>query len=127
MSDYSPEEVRDDYVPKADFLDRAFHELEKEHLWPRVWQIACREEEVAEVGAWVEYALGDDSILVVRSAPETVSAFHNACLHRGTRLATGAGTFHGGAFACPFHGWCYGLDGSLRGVPDREDFGHLAG
>ena len=46
MTSYSPGDIRDDYVPKADFLDRAFHELEKEHLWPKVWQIACREEEM---------------------------------------------------------------------------------
>ena len=118
--------LRDDgLVPKERYTERSFLDAELERLWPRLWQIACREEEIAEVGAYVEYTIGDDSILLVRSAPDAVSAFHNVCLHRGTRLATGAGTFRGGSFACPFHGWCYGLDGSLRAVPDRHEFGRL--
>jgi len=49
MTSFSAEDVRDDFVPKADILDRRFHELEKEHLWPKVWQIACRLEEIPEV------------------------------------------------------------------------------
>ena len=114
----------DGFVPKERYTDPAFLDAELERLWPRVWQIACREEELVELGAYVEYAIGDDSILVVRSAPDTVSAFHNACLHRGTRLAEGAGTL-GAAITCPFHGWCYGLDGTLRHVPDRHEFGRL--
>ena len=48
MASFPPEEVRDDFVPKGDFLDRSFHELEKEHLWPKVWQIACREAEIPD-------------------------------------------------------------------------------
>ena len=54
-----------------------------------------------------------------------MSAFHNACLHRGTRLAEGAGTLGAAAITCPFRGWCYGLDGTLRHVPDRHEFGRL--
>ncbi len=111
----------DGFVPKERYTDPAFLDAELERLWPRVWQIACREEELAEVGAYVEYTIGDDSILIVRSTPDTVSAFHNACLHRGTRLAEGAGTL-GTAITCPFHGWCYRLDGTLRDVPDRHEF-----
>ena len=89
MSDYSPDEVRDDYVPKADFLDRRFHELEKEHLWPRVWQIACREDEVPNAGDYIVYDIADDSIIVARGGDGALRAFHNVCPHRGTQLAEG--------------------------------------
>ena len=115
----------DGFVPKERYTEPAFLDAELERLWPRVWQIACREEELVEVGAYVEYTIGDDSILIVRSTPDTVSAFHNACLHRGTRLAEGAGTLGAAAITCPFHGWCYGLDGTLRHVPDRHEFVRL--
>jgi phenylpropionate dioxygenase-like ring-hydroxylating dioxygenase large terminal subunit len=115
----------DGFVPKERYTDPAFLDAELDRLWPRVWQIACREEELAEVGAYVEYTIGDDSILIVRSTPDTVAAFHNACLHRGTRLAAGAGTLGAGTITCPFHGWCYGLDGTLRHVPDRHEFNGL--
>jgi len=115
----------DGIVPKQRYITRAFLDAELDRLWSHVWQIACREEELAEVGSFVEYVIGDDSILVVRSAPTEVCAFHNACLHRGTRLATGTGRFPARGIHCPFHGWCYALEGSLADVPDRHEFGPL--
>ena len=118
--------IRDDgWVPKERYTGRAFFDAEMERLWPRVWQIACREEEVPEVGDYFVYAIGDQSIVVVRAAPDELAAFHNACLHRGTRLAEGQGRFGGGGIRCPYHGWCYALDGRLRDVPDRDEFGEL--
>jgi phenylpropionate dioxygenase-like ring-hydroxylating dioxygenase large terminal subunit len=118
--------VRDDgWVPKERYTGRAFFEGEMERLWPRVWQIACREEELPDVGDYVVYDIGVQSIVVVRTASGTVAAFHNACLHRGTRLADGHGRFAAGAIRCPYHGWCYALDGTLRDIPDRHEFEHL--
>ena len=92
------------WVPKERYTGRAFFEAEMEGLWPRVWQIACREEELPEVGDYVVYAIGDQSIVVVRAAPNELAAFHNACLHRGTRLAEGQGRFSGGEILYPYHG-----------------------
>jgi phenylpropionate dioxygenase-like ring-hydroxylating dioxygenase large terminal subunit len=115
--------VNDDgVVPTARYTSRAFLDAEMDRLWPRVWQVACRDEEIPEVGDFVEYAIGDQSILVVRSAPGEVAAFHNACLHRGTRLASGTGRFAAGCIQCPYHGWRYALDGRLERIVDRDDF-----
>jgi phenylpropionate dioxygenase-like ring-hydroxylating dioxygenase large terminal subunit len=115
----------DGIVPKERYTTRAFLDAELDRLWPRVWQIACRQEELPDVGSFVEYTIGEESILIVRNAPDEVSAFHNACLHRGTRLASGTGRFFPGRIQCPFHGWCYALDGSLTHVPDRHEFASL--
>ncbi len=112
----------DGFVPKERYTSRAFLDAEMERLWPRVWQIACREEELPDVGDRTTYEIGDQSVVIVRSAPGRLAAFHNACLHRGTRLADGAGRFDDGRIRCPFHGWCYDLDGRLCDVPDRADF-----
>ena len=72
---------------------REFAELEHERMWSRVWQIACREEELAGPGDFVEYEIGDETIAIVRDERGDLGAFHNACLHRGTRLAEGCGSF----------------------------------
>jgi len=112
----------DGLVPKERYTSRAFADLEMERLWSRVWQVACREEELPNPGDFVEYAIGDQSILVVRTAAGEVRAFHNVCLHRGTRLAAGCGHLAGGELRCPYHGWRYALDGRLIHVVDREDF-----
>lgn len=122
----APFAVRDDgVVPKERYLSPAFAALELERLWLRVWQVACREEELAAPGDFVEYEIGDQSILVVRTAAGAVAAYHNACLHRGTRLATGSGRFAAGHIRCPYHAWRYDLDGRLREVVDRHDFPSL--
>jgi phenylpropionate dioxygenase-like ring-hydroxylating dioxygenase large terminal subunit len=78
-------QVRRDYVPAADYSPE-FHRKEIELLWPRVWQPASRLEEIPEVGDYVNYEIGEESILVLRSAPGTVKAFYNVCPHRGRRL-----------------------------------------
>jgi phenylpropionate dioxygenase-like ring-hydroxylating dioxygenase large terminal subunit len=119
----TPMLVRDDgFVPKERYLSRAFLDLEMDRLWPRVWQIACREEEIRQPGDYLEYTVGDQSILVVRSEPDVITAHCNACLHRGTRLAAGRGHFDDGRIQCRFHGWRYALDGELTRVVDREEF-----
>ncbi len=112
----------DDAVPRARYTDTEFAALEFDRLWSRVWQVACREEEIAEVGAFCEYLIGDQSVLVVRSEPETIRAFHNSCLHRGTRLGEGTGAFEDGCIRCRYHAWQYDLDGRLLVVVDRDEF-----
>src|SRR5690349_15905474 len=115
----------DGFVPKERYVSREFLELEMERLWPRVWQIACREEEVAAPGDFVEYTIGDQSVLVVRTDDGRISAHHNACLHRGTRLAQGCGTFPDGEIRCRYHAWRYGFDGNLLHVVDEHEFDSL--
>ena len=112
----------DGTVPRARYTSAEFAELEFERLWSRVWQVACREEEIAEVGAFIEYLIGDQSILVVRSDPDTIQAFHNTCLHRGTRLADGTGCFPDACIRCRYHAWRYDLDGRLVEVVDEDEF-----
>ena len=112
----------DGTVPKERYVSRAFLDLEMERLWPRVWQVACREEELADVGDYVDYVIGDQSILVVRAAPDIIKAYFNTCLHRGTRLGEGCGSFAGGTIRCRYHGWCYDLEGRVTTIPDVHEF-----
>lgn len=115
--------VRDDYVPVDDYISPDFAAREKERLWPRAWQMACREEELAEVGAFVTYDIADDSVTIVRSTADTISAFFNVCPHRGRRLTGGCGRM--GRFHCKYHGWKWNLAGEAVDVVDRHDWGDL--
>jgi nitrite reductase/ring-hydroxylating ferredoxin subunit len=109
-------------IPKERYVSQEFFDLEMEKLWPRVWQMACREEEVPNVGDYLEYIIGDQSILVTRSDPDTIRAFYNTCPHRGTRLAAGVGNFATGEIRCRYHAWRFELDGTNKEVVDRFDF-----
>ena len=110
-----------DRARKERYYDEAFFRLEAEQLWPRVWQMACRLEEIPEPGDFVEYEILDQSVIVVRGDDLGVRAFQNACRHRGVRVAGGRGNASSG-FTCPFHGWCYGLDGANTHIPQRRTF-----
>jgi len=107
-------------VPKEAFISPEFAALETERLWARVWQVACREEEVANVGDFVEYKIADQSIVVVRADETTIRAYFNACLHRGTPLKYGCGNAK--EFRCRYHAWRWNLDGSIKEVLDGFDF-----
>jgi phenylpropionate dioxygenase-like ring-hydroxylating dioxygenase large terminal subunit len=110
-------------APISRYTSMEFHELEVEKVWKKCWQMACREEELVEVGDHVVYDIADLSILVVRSAPGEIRAFHNVCLHRGRQLRECNGRAN--QFKCPFHGWAWNLDGSLKEIPARWDFPHV--
>ena len=110
-----------DQIPKERYYDPAFYASEAEQLWPRVWQMACRLEEIPGVRDFVEYAILDQSVIVVRTSETEVAAFQNACRHRGVKVIEGRGTLKSG-FTCPFHGWCYGLDGKNTFISKKKSF-----
>ena len=75
-----------DRIPKERYYDPAFYALEAEQLWPRVWQMACRLEEIPGVGDFAEYEVLDQSVIVVRTSATEVAAYQNSCRHRGVRV-----------------------------------------
>jgi phenylpropionate dioxygenase-like ring-hydroxylating dioxygenase large terminal subunit len=103
------------------YLSEAYARAENEKLWGKVWQIACRAEEVPKVGDYVTYDIMDESIIVVRTSPERIEAFYNVCQHRGRRLTEGCG--HTAQFYCRFHGWRWDINGENAFVLDPEDWG----
>ena len=114
------ERVRPDFVPASDYISPEFAQLEYQRMWPRVWQLACREQEIAKVGDYITYDIGDQSIIVVRQAQDRIRAYYNVCLHRGRRLTTAGGNLI--RFHCTYHGWQWGLDGKVVTVLDRSDW-----
>jgi carnitine monooxygenase subunit len=100
-------------------------EVEKTDLFATHWQVACHVSDLAAPGAWVALDIGDERVLVIRGADGTVRAMHNLCRHRGARVAIGASGQCRNALVCPFHGWVYNLDGSLRGPARPRSFGDL--
>jgi phenylpropionate dioxygenase-like ring-hydroxylating dioxygenase large terminal subunit len=110
-----------DRVRKERYYDPDFYAMEAELLWPRVWQMACRLEEIPRPGDFAEYEILDQSVVVLRTEDLGVRAFQNACRHRGVKVVQGRGSRRGG-FVCPFHGWCYGTDGHNTRVTQAGAF-----
>jgi phenylpropionate dioxygenase-like ring-hydroxylating dioxygenase large terminal subunit len=110
-----------DRARKERYFDADFFRLEADRLWSRTWQMACRLEEIPRPHDYVEYTILDQSVVVVRTEDLGVTAFQNACRHRGVKVADARGTCESG-FTCPFHGWCYGPDGTNTFVSKRSSF-----
>jgi phenylpropionate dioxygenase-like ring-hydroxylating dioxygenase large terminal subunit len=107
-------------IVKESYFAPEYLQLEKERLWPRVWQMACRVEEIPRVGDYLTYDIADESVIVVRTSASEIRAHYNVCQHRGRQLVEGCGSTRG--FRCRFHGWQYNLDGSNTRVADESDW-----
>jgi choline monooxygenase len=111
-------------VPAERYYSPAFAQLEAERMWPKVWQVACTVDHVAEPGDYFEYRCGPYSVLIVRGDDGTLRAFQNVCRHRGNSLCAGSGAGLG-ELRCGYHGWTWDLCGVLKRVPNRKGFGTL--
>lgn len=121
--EYSETDIPVDTVSRDEYRSPAFADQEREHMWPRVWQMACREEQIPEAGDVVVYESPGASLLVVRTDADEIRAYYNSCLHRGMKLC--AHDTSVSKLACPFHGFTWNLDGSLAYVPARWDFPNM--
>jgi len=107
-------------IPVQRYFSEEFYQAELDHLWPHAWQMACRLEQIPEVGDWIEYTNVGRSVLIVNTR-DGIKAFHNACRHRGVPIAGGTtvnsshaiahGNCSKAGFICPFHGWRWNMDG----------------
>lgn len=113
-------EIGTEPVLASRYTDRAFFQKEMECVWPKVWQMACREEEIAKVGDYHIFDLVGKSFIVTRTAPNQIRAFYNTCLHRGRKLVTLNGCKQ--EFRCPYHGIAWNIDGSFKDNPIAWDF-----
>jgi phenylpropionate dioxygenase-like ring-hydroxylating dioxygenase large terminal subunit len=109
------------------YLSEEYARAERDKLWAKVWQQAGRVEELAKVGDFLTYDILDDSLIVVRTAPDTIRAYYNVCSHRGRPLVDtppGARDARGRrrGFVCGFHGWRYNLEGQCTRVALGEDW-----
>jgi nitrite reductase/ring-hydroxylating ferredoxin subunit len=112
-------------IPIEAYVSQSYARAENEKLWPKIWQVACREEEIPRIGDYVTYDILDESIIIVRTAPDKIAAYYNVCQHRGRRLTEGNGRTK--QFRCRFHGWCWDIEGENTFMLDPEDWeGRLA-
>jgi choline monooxygenase len=111
-------------VPAERYHSAAFAQLETQRMWPKVWQLACTVDHVAEPGDYFEYRCGPYSVIIVRGDDGALRAFQNVCRHRGNSLCAGAGCDLR-ELRCGYHGWTWDLNGALKRVPNRKGFGTL--
>jgi len=85
--------------------------------------VFCPSAAIPDAGSFISRTAAGTPLLVVRDNDLKVRAFINACRHRGMKVASGQGCTR--TFSCPYHGWTYNLDGSVRGIPGEAAFPDL--
>jgi phenylpropionate dioxygenase-like ring-hydroxylating dioxygenase large terminal subunit len=120
-----PEVVEPDTYPRGlppwTYDNAALTRLEHQRILLPSWQIVCHINDIPDPGSFMTFDLGPESIVALRDRDGDIHAYHNVCRHRAARLLEGDGSC-GNSITCPYHGWTYNLDGSLRGTPVRESF-----
>lgn len=107
-------------LPARYYTDPEHFERELAAIHYDMWLAAGRTEQIPTAGSYFLRQVGRASVIVVRDADGTVSAFHNVCRHRGTLLCTQAEGRFAGRIQCPYHAWTYGLDGALLAAPHMD-------
>src|ERR1700736_676194 len=106
-------------IPAPWYVDPRIAELERLNVFSKTWQLVARTDQLQKPGEFVTARLAGEPIVVVRGSDGTLRAFYNVCRHHAAAVVTqpcGQATM----LQCPYHGWRYGLDGSLKGMPEFE-------
>ena len=99
-------------LSKDRYISEDFMRSEWNGIWTKAWLFAGLESDLSETGDFFVYDIGRESIVITRNDENEISAFYNVCQHRGNKIVTlESGSFN--KVSCPYHGWTYGLDGTL--------------
>ena len=110
-------------IPIEPYISEEYFKLEQERVFRKVWLNVGRIEQIPNPGDYFvkDLPMCRTSLIVTRDKKGQVRAFHNMCAHRGNKVVWNSGGSCQN-FTCKFHGWSYGLDGTLKFVPDEESF-----
>ena len=104
-------------IPAPWYVDARIAELERQAVFSKTWQLIGRTDQVAKPGQFVTDVVAGEPVVAVCGQDGVLRAFFNVCRHHAAAVVTEpcgeASILH-----CPYHGWNYGLDGALKGVPE---------
>lgn len=98
------------------YTDPAIYQQELKKIWFRTWVYVGHESEIPAANDYVMKSIGPEPVIMTRDKAGGINVLHNRCPHRGNRVCM---TERGSArsFTCPYHGWTFANDGSLKGYP----------
>ena len=106
-------------IPAPWYVDARIAELERQTVFSKTWQVIGRIDQVEKPGQFVTGNVAGEPLVAVRGSDGVLRAFYNVCRHHAAAVVTEpCGT--ASILHCPYHGWNYGLDGSLKGMPEFE-------
>ncbi len=115
--------VRPDSVHRDLYVDPELFDLEMAQLWRNTWIYVGHDSQVPSAGDFYTTQIAREPVIMLRGTDGTVRVLPNRCAHKGTKLVSAVqGKCAGGMLRCPYHGWTYRLDGTLRTVPLKSGY-----
>ena len=112
-------------LPPAAYTSEALLDLELEEIFAKEWICLGRVEEIPQAGDYFATRIGNDPLIVVRTAKDEIRVLSNVCRHKSSQLLSGAGNVK--RIVCPYHAWTYDLEGRLvhtRFMENTKGFEH---
>jgi choline monooxygenase len=106
-------------IPAPWYVDPRIADVERLAVFSKTWQLVARTDQVQRPGEFVSTAIAGEPIVVVRGGDGLLRAFYNVCRHHAAAVVTQP-CGQASMLQCPYHGWKYGLDGSLKGMPEFD-------
>ena len=106
-------------ISREIFVSEEIYREEQKKIFARAWLYVGHVSQVPKVGDFVLSKMGEESVILTRDRDKKVRVFLNSCRHRGMRVCR-YDEGHTSVFYCPYHGWSYGLDGSLKTVNEHK-------
>lgn len=110
--------VRGDPIGGERYYSAEFAQHEWDHMWTKIWHVAGRLKDLEEPGDYLVHDFMHESVIAVKQRDGAIRAFYNSCGHRGQRLVWADSSAPQG-FHCPYHGWVWGTDGTLKEAQDH--------
>jgi phenylpropionate dioxygenase-like ring-hydroxylating dioxygenase large terminal subunit len=114
--------VLDDRVHRDVYLSPSIFGLEQERLFSRTWQYLGHASQVPAAGDYYATQVAGQPLLMVRHEDGSVRVLKNRCAHKGAKLVSAAAGSIGRFLRCPYHGWAYNTDGSIRAIPLKSGY-----
>ena len=106
-------------MPTYFYRSQRVFRREQDEILFKSWLYAGHVSQIANAGDYFLFDLGEDSIVVVRGVDGDIHALMNICRHRGSRFCSQPeGSCQ--TFVCPYHGWVYELDGTLKAARSMD-------
>jgi len=106
-------------IPAPWYVDSRIADLEAKTVFSKSWQMVGRIEQVEKPGQFLTANIAGEPIVAVRGNDGVLRAFYNVCRHHAAAVVAEA-CGQANLLHCPYHGWNYGLDGSLKGMPEFD-------
>ncbi|MEJ6708459.1 MAG: aromatic ring-hydroxylating dioxygenase subunit alpha [Amylibacter sp.] len=116
LSDVMQPVARAKGLPNAHYIDPAAFDEERKSVLFANWSGVGFAKDVPNEGDAMPVDFLGVPLLILRDHDGTVRVYQNTCRHRGMILVDEPRNIRG-TIRCPYHSWCYGLDGQLRSTP----------